>query len=135
MNEPINRTRIVLRNGVKTTREGEATIFLEATRQKLGEHRRGLIGEMGEVHGRVHFQTHCGDLLNFIEERIKEGRKSVQVRTIGRDKRNKNFLQFAFTDECGMDHSCTVHKDCLHNSKKLHPSQFRYEPVPAQIAT
>lgn len=134
MNESKNRTRIILRNGVKTTREKEATIFLEGTQQKLGEHRRNLIRDMGKVQGRTYFQTNCGDLLNFIEERIKEGQKSVQVRIVGRDKCNKDFRQFAFTDEKGTSHSCTVHKECLQDIKNLHPSQFRYEPVPAQIA-
>jgi len=134
MNERKNRTPINLKNGVKTTREKEATIFLGGTQEKLNAHRMDLIEDMGERQGRTHFQIRCGDLQNFIEERIKEGRKSVSVRIIGRDKKNKNFLQFAFTDEHRKDHTCTVHKECLHDLKQLHPSQFLYEPIPAQVA-
>lgn len=134
MNERKNRTRIELKNGVKTTREEEAVFFLYGTRKKLLDHRDDLIDQMGEKQGRAQFQTNCGDLHSFIEERIKEGLKSIAVRIIGRSKKNKNFLQFAFTNKDGVRCSCTVHKDCLQDQKKLHPSQFLYEPVPAQVA-
>ena len=135
MNEPKNRTPINLKNGVKTTREKEATIFLGGTWEKLNAHRRDFIKDMGEKQGRAHFQTNCGDLHGFIEERIKEGLKRITVRIIGRSKENKDFLQFAFTDEYKRDHTFTVHKDCLQDPKELHPSRFLYEPVaPEQVA-
>lgn len=129
MNESKNRTRIGLKDGVKTTTEKEATISLRDTYEKLGKHRRDLVVEMGETRGRAHFQTHCGDLQGFVEERMNEGLKNITVRIIGRSKHSKNFLQFAFTDENKVDHSCTVHKDCLQDIKTLHSSQFLYEPV------
>ena len=134
MNEPKNRTPINLKNGVKTTREKEATIFLGGTLEKLNAHRRDLVRDAGEVRGRAQFQTNCGELHSFISERINEGLKSITVRIVGRSKQDKNFLQFAFTDKDGVGYSCTVHKDCLQAPKELHPSQFLYEPIPAQIA-
>ncbi|MBI5817152.1 MAG: hypothetical protein HZB09_01875 [Candidatus Yonathbacteria bacterium] len=134
MNERKNRTPINLKNGIKTTREKEATILLGGTLEKLNVHKRELISGMGKVSGMAYFQTNCGDLHSFIEERIKEGLDYVTVRIIGRSKKDKNFLQFAFTDKDGVGYSCTVHKDCLQDPKKLHPSQFLYEPIPAQIA-
>src|SRR3989344_3678884 len=79
MNEPKNRTPINLKNGVKTTREKEATIFLGGTWEKLNAHRRDFIKDMGEKQGRAHFQTNCGDLHGFIEERIKEGLKRITL--------------------------------------------------------
>lgn len=135
MNEPKNRTPINLKNGVKTTREEEAVFFLYGTHKKLLDHRHDFVDQMGEKQGRAQFQTNCGELYSFIEERIREGLESITVRIIGRSKQDKNFLQFAFTDKDGMGHSCTVHRDCLHEPKQLHPSQFLYEPVsPEQVA-
>lgn len=129
MNEPKNRTPIGLKDGVKTTTEKEATISLRNTYEKLIGHRGALVRDMGEMRGNAHFQTHCGDLYGFVEDRMNEGLKNITVRIIGRSKHNKSFLQFAFTDESKVDHSFTVHKDCLQDIKELHSSQFRYEPI------
>ncbi|MDO8573055.1 MAG: hypothetical protein Q7S11_04865 [bacterium] len=131
MNEPVNRTSILLKVGVKTTREQEATIFLQDTHATLVDHRRGLVDRMGKTQGIAFFQTNCGDLQSFIDERISEGRENVLVRIIGRDKKNKDFLQFAFTDENKKTHTCTVHVQCLHDRRTVHPSLFLYEPIVA----
>ena len=91
MNEPNGRTPICLKEGVKTTPEKEAKISLKDTHEKLGKHRRDLVMKMGDVRGRAHFQTHCGDLQGFVEEQMNEGLKNITVRIIGRSKHSKNF--------------------------------------------
>jgi hypothetical protein len=128
MNEPSNRIQIFLKTGVKTMPEKEATIVLKSTREKLDRHREELIGDMGKVRGNAYFQTHCGDLYDFIRDRILEGRMTITVRIIGCVKNGNKFFQFAFSEN-GKDYTCTVHRGCLRNIKRIHPSQFRYEPV------
>lgn len=133
MNEPKNLTPIFLIGKNKTTTEKEGAISLEKTKETLIQHRRDLINKQGSVMGEANFFTHCGELHNFVMERIKEGRKEITIRTVGRGKTG-NTYQFVWRDDEDRDHTYTVHKCCIHSLKKVHSSQRMYEPIPVGVS-
>ncbi len=128
MHEPKSLTRIFLKGNNKTTTEKEGVISLVKTQEILSQHKRDLVKEHGRVMGETNFFTHCGELCNFIAERINEGKKEIVIRTAGQ---SGNIYQFVWRDDEGNDHTHTVHKCCIHGLKKVHSSQRMYEPIPA----
>jgi len=131
MHEPKSLTQIFLMGNSKTTTEKEGSISLIKTRDTLNQHKRDLVNKDGRVTGEATFFTHCGELYNFIMERINEGRKEITIRTAGQ---TGDIYQFVWRDGEGKDHTHMVNKCCIHGLKKVHSSQRMYEPIPASTS-
>lgn len=132
MNEPLVRDHVPLPKGYKTTTEKRGDISITKTIKKLEGYRSSLAREHGTDDGKEIFEEKCGGFLRWLSEASEGEAKTVHIVGEG-NSANTWDLYIVAVKVRGIVRRFEVHKNCITNIRRTHPTQVRFEPVPYRL--